>query len=104
MAKNPKSTKSKSMAGGTSSGGGPAAGKGINLEKLREKNVPLAKILEIFAMGKTSRDQPSEIASDIAIALEARNPHSALYEALTQYEQQLNQDRETKILEDLQGS
>jgi hypothetical protein len=65
----------------------------VDIVKLRESNPSLAAVLNEFMEGKTSRDDPTPVAKDLARTLEARHPESRLSAALTKLEGEMRKGR-----------
>ncbi len=72
------------------------------LEEIRVTRPPLARVIEALGMSNTWRDNPTEIARDIALMMAARNPDSPIKAALDYYEStEVVNERRDRILEDL---
>ena len=65
----------------------------LDREALRERNAPLAAVLDEFAMAKTTRDDQEPTAKDLARVLEARDPKSRLGKALAALERHMKRPR-----------
>lgn len=61
----------------------------INLDAVRQRNAPLARVIDEFMMSKTTRDVGAPVAFDVATALEASQPDSSLAKALGELGKQL---------------
>lgn len=62
----------------------------VDQDALRRDHPPLAEVLDALILSKTTRDDPEEIAKDVARTLEARNPDTRLADALRRLEAQMN--------------
>lgn len=72
------------------------------LEDVKQQRPPLARVLEALGMSNTWRDNPKEIARDIALMLAARNPDSPIKTALDYYEStEIVNKQKDRILKDL---
>jgi hypothetical protein len=65
----------------------------LDRESLRERNPPLAEVLDEFVRSKTTRDDQEPTAKDLARVLEARDPRSRLGKALAKLERHLSSKR-----------
>jgi hypothetical protein len=63
-------------------------GKRVDRDKLAKRQPPLAKVMEALALpsSRTWRDVDQEVARDIALLMEARDPESPLAQALSDLE------------------
>jgi hypothetical protein len=74
------------------------------IEDVKKRRPPLAAVIEAMGFSNTWRDNPREIARDIALMLAARNPNSPIKAALDYYESTeiVNQQKD-RIMKDLTG-
>lgn len=61
----------------------------VDVELLRKHNPPLAEVLDVFIMSKTTRDDPDMTAKDLMRVLDARDADSELAQALSKLEDAL---------------
>ena len=81
---------------------------GSNIEKilddLRKTRPPLARVLEAMAASNTTRDNPEQIAHDVAMMLAARDKRSPIKEALDYYETtEIKNIQKERVLKALKG-
>lgn len=79
-----------------------------NLEKilddLRKSRPPLARVIEAMAKSNTTRDNPEQIAHDVAMMLAARDSRSPIKDALDYYEStEIKNIQKERVLKALKG-
>jgi hypothetical protein len=51
----------------------------LQVALIRTRNAPLANAMEALVMGKTYRDEPDDVGEDLAIAIAAQDPTTAIH-------------------------
>lgn len=63
--------------------------KRIDLESLKQRNAPIARVISEFVSSSTYRDNPDDLAQKIELVLTARDDNSELAKALDELKKEL---------------
>jgi hypothetical protein len=55
----------------------------LQVALIRTRNAPLANAMEALVMGGTYRDEPDEVAMDLAVAIAAQDPTNAVNQTVS---------------------
>ena len=74
------------------------------LDEVRKTRPPLARVIEAMTQSNTTRDNPEQIAYDIAMMMTARDERSPLKKALDYYEStEIKNQQKERVLKALKG-
>lgn len=76
----------------------PTDEKKVDIEALRKRKPPLAKVLQALTEGKTARDTSISIAQDIALLMAAREPGHPLHEALNELDRAVTHEARVEAI------